>query len=115
MGAANVPGEWSRVDVSSPLAVVEVNDSMVSMRLRVFGRFGGAPRLAARFDELKRVYLVRRSGMVFGVGVAFTAADGSDFYFWGTHTWELVQLLRRAGVQISDAVEPATKLWRGGA
>ncbi|MBO1754586.1 hypothetical protein [Allobranchiibius sp. CTAmp26] len=90
-----------------------MTDTMVSMRLCVLGRFFGARQLDARFDELRRVYLVRR--LLMGVGVAFTAADGSDFYFWSLGRWELVQLLRRAGVQISDAVEPATKVWRGGA
>lgn len=118
VGAASVPRGYLRVAASWPLAVLTVEGSRLTLRVRWFGRLAGADELDVMPDQLARAYPIgrkaRKSGRARRVtGVGFTDLHGHDFYFYTGRAAQVLGLLRDHGYPVSTLIEKATKVWRG--
>jgi len=109
VGGANVPTAYARVNATWPLAVLVLEGSRLSLRLRWPGRLFGARDLRVTADELVRVYPIQ--GFM-SPGVGFRNRDGHDFYFWTYKGQQVLETLRRSGYPISYTLEKPSKIWR---
>jgi hypothetical protein len=109
VGGASVPTAYARVNATWPLAVLVLEGSRLSLRLRWPGRLFGARDLRVTADELVRVYPIQ--GFM-SPGVGFTNREGHDFYFWTYKGQQVLETLRRSGYPISYTLEKPSKIWR---
>jgi hypothetical protein len=110
LGGVNMPTTYMRMSATWPLAVLVVNDSRVSLRLRgPLRRIGGVP-LDAVPGDLARVFPTHR---LWARGVGFIDHEGREWYFWTRQVQRVLATLHEHGFAVTTAPQRATKFWRG--
>jgi hypothetical protein len=106
VGGANTPAHGLRMNVSRPLAVLEVHELGLTLRIRP--RLAGADELVARPASIQGVFRVRNWLHRWAVG--FQLHDGREWYFWDGRQGEILALLEQLGYPIGKP-RRRTKVW----
>jgi hypothetical protein len=105
-GGANTPAHGLRMNTSRPLAVLEIHEAGLTLRIRP--RLAGADELVVRPASIHSVFLVRLRLRTRAVG--FQLPDCREWYFWDGHPDEILDLLARLGYPIGEPGRH-TKIW----
>jgi hypothetical protein len=111
VGGMNVPTNLGRVNATWPLAVLTVDDQLVTLRVSMLGRLSPV-RVSVAPSAIKVAYLMRVHVLTPGVGLDLT--DGRVLYFW---TWankrEVLDALRGRAVPIDPVARALRRSFRG--
>jgi hypothetical protein len=109
VGGANLPTMRLRMNATWPLAVLTINNSRVSIRLRgPLQRTGGVP-LDGTPAEIAEVFQVRS---MWSRGVGFTDRSGREWYFWTRRVQPILAMLDARGYRVTNVPKKAVKVWK---
>jgi hypothetical protein len=101
VGGANLPGTLGRINATTPLAVLDLGPSSITLGIRpklLAGMFGVSSITLTRSDDAE-VFPVRRRLGTRGVGVRRNQA--APVYFWTTQPEEVLQAVASADWPVS--------------
>jgi len=108
VSGANVPTTTMRVNATWPLAVLELGEARVRLRIRGAKLFG-ALTLNAGPADVTDVSPVR--GKLGTSGVGFTDRAGRDYYFWTSASEQVLHGLGYYGFPVTARLRTADKAW----
>jgi hypothetical protein len=112
IGGMNVPTNLGRLNATWPLAVLNIDDELVTLRVSMLGRLSPV-RVSVAPSDIKVAYRMRGQLLTPGVGLDLT--DGRVLYFW---TWankrEVLDALRGRGVRVDPLARRPSAIfpWR---
>jgi hypothetical protein len=100
VGSGSFPSWFGMMEATTPLAVLEVFDHAVRLRLRprVLGQMFGIEPLVAKATELEEVFSASR---LFRIGIGFRPRGGPAYYLWTSRSDEILSALESAGLSVT--------------